>query len=306
MERDKGLGLKILITGGTGFIGRHLALKLAQKKENEVFLLVRKVDDSFMQMSNIKQIQYKEIDAIHIKGIDVFYHMAWAGVSSRDKNDIDLQLENITLGCEMIRLAAKFDTKKFIAAGTVAEYTHQKGIMDFSERQTPSDIYGATKTAAYFLMSTYASELKVPFIWAVIPSTYGEGRNNDNILTYTITTLLEGKKPLYGKLDQIWDFLYIEDLITALELIGEKGYTRKVYGIGSGTYKTLNEYIEIIRDIINPHLELGIGEKKESAMRIESSCANINELVQDTGFTPKFSFEQGIRKTIEYYKNIRM
>ena len=58
---------------------------------------------------------------------------------------------------------------------------------------------------------------------------------------------------------QMWDFLYVGEVARALKLIGEKGISGKTYGIGSGVYRQLKDYIMKIRDIIDPQLELGIG-----------------------------------------------
>lgn len=166
-------------------------------------------------------------------------------------------------------------------------------------------MYGAAKTSAHYMLEAYARILGIPFNWVVLPSTFGEGRRDDNIITYTITTLLRGERPQYGMLMQMWDFLYVGEVARALRLIGEKGIPGKTYGIGSGVYRQLKDYIMKIRDIIDPQLELGIGDIPSLSDKAFSSCVNIYELVKDTGFEPKVSFEEGISRTIEYYRNVK-
>ena len=100
----------------------------------------------------------------------------------------------------------------------------------------------------------------------------------------------------------MWDFLYVSDVVRALRLIGERGVSENVYGIGSGQFRPLKEYIMQIRDIIDPSLELGIGEVPSLTNKSFSSCVNIYELVRDTGFQSKVSFEEGIRRTVDYWK----
>ena len=151
-------------------------------------------------------------------------------------------------------------------------------------------------------MEATAKQIGQDLIWAVLPSTYGEGRKGDNILTYTIKSLLSNKKPKYGKLEQMWDFLYVSEVARALVELGEKGKHNSTYGIGSGVYRTLKDYIVIVRNLINPDLELGIGEL--DVPEELSSCVDIAKLTNDTGFVPQISFEEGIRRTIEYYKNL--
>lgn len=175
--------------------------------------------------------------------------------------------------------------------------------MDVNARQTPNDIYGAAKVSVHYFLEVLSKQLKQDFIWTVIPSTFGERRTDNNIITYTIRTLLAGEKPSYGNLEQMWDFLYVSEVARALRMIGEKGVAGKTYGIGSGIYKPLKGYITAIRDIIDPSLELGIGDYPNMSEQTSSSCVNTYELIKDTGFIPQVSFEEGIRRTIEFFKH---
>ena len=101
----------------------------------------------------------------------------------------------------------------------------------------------------------------------------------------------------------MWDFLYVKEVARALWLIGENGNGDKIYGIGSGQYRQLKDYIYTIRDIINPDLELGIGELPQMSHKAYSSCVGIYDLMKDTNFQVEIGFEQGIKNTIKYYKN---
>ena len=211
-------------------------------------------------------------------------------------------MDNIKFSMKMMEYAYDIGSEKFIGIGTVAEYSFCENIMDVNAKQTPNDMYGAAKTATHYLLETRARLLKMPFIWTVIPSTYGEGRRDNNIITYTILSLLRKEKPEYGYLTQMWDFLYVKEVVRALRFIGEKGISEKTYAIGSGIFKPLKDYIIKIRDIIDPDLELGIGMKPALSEKVFSSCVSIYDLTKDTGFVPEISFEEGIRKTIDYYR----
>lgn len=303
---------KVVVTGGTGFIGSWLIKELVQH-DIEVIALVREIGtakfDDIENKTLLTLIQYdtKEYEALseNTGKIDAFYHLAWAGVSTKQKNEGQLQLENIHFSMEMLEYAKKIGADRFLGMGTVAEYAFAENTIEANgSRQTPNDMYGAAKTSAHYMLETYARILEMPFNWIVLPSTFGEGRRDDNIITYTITTLLRGERPQYGMLMQMWDFLYVGEVARALWLIGEKGVPGKTYGIGSGVYRQLKDYIVRIRDIINPELELGIGDVPSLSDKAFSSCVNIYELVKDTGFEPKVSFEEGINKTIEYYRSL--
>jgi len=298
---------RVIITGGTGFIGSWLTEEMINNKI-EVIMLVRdksKCDKLIKDGINVVEYYsetYEQLKQSKVE-IDAFYHLAWAGVAPEKKNDRVIQINNIDLAMEMLEYASEIGVKRFIATGTVAEYAFCEDVMDVNAKQTPNDLYGASKTAAHYMLETWARTLNMPFNWIVIPSTFGEGRRDNNILTYTIKTLLAGEKPSYGYLTQMWDFLYVGEVVRALRLIGEKGHYSKCYAIGSGVYRPLRNYVETIRDIINPDLPLGIGDKPSLSDKAFSSCVSIKELTADTGFVPQITFEEGISRTIEYYKN---
>lgn len=300
---------KVVVTGGSGFVGKWLTEELT-KHEIEVIVLVRKLSlkEETANGSRVRYIlydseEYERLCAEEQGSIDVFYHLAWGGVSAEEKNDCELQLNNIGFSVKMLEFAERLKVGKFIATGTVAEYSMCESIMDINARQTPNDMYGAAKTAAHYMLETRARMLKVPFIWAVLPSTFGEGRRDSNIITYTIVSLLRAEKPRYGDLMQMWDFLYVAEVARALRYIGEKGITEKNYAIGSGVFKPLKNYIMTIRDIIDPALPLGIGEIPSYSKKAFSSCVSIYDLTKDTGYVPEIGFEEGIVRTIPFYRN---
>ena len=297
----------VILTGATGFVGKSL-VKCLLEAHIDVTVIVRnknKIDKDFMNKIHIYECEYMEYTMLDIPryNYDVFFHLAWDGVSSQDKDNLSIQERNIDMAVNALLLANRLECKKFIATGTVAEYAYCERIMDFSQKQTPNDIYGAMKVSVYYILNVLARKSGIDFIWAVLPSTFGEGRDNDNIITYTIKKLLKNEKPLYGDLEQLWDFLYVEEVAKALRLIGESGNSDKVYGIGSGQYRQLKEYIYMMRDIIDPDLELGIGELPKMSHKAYSSCVGIYDLMKDTNFHVEIGFEEGIKNTILYYKN---
>ncbi len=302
---------RVILTGGTGFIGSWLTEELLSHGV-EVVVLVRKLgrakekrlfENERVQLVEYYSPQYQAMIS-EKKNVDAFYHLAWEGVSTEMKNESELQLENIRFSMEMLELANTIGAKRFIATGTVAEYAFSENIMDINGRQTPNDMYGAAKTAVHYMLETQARLLKIPFNWAVVPSTFGEGRRDNNIITYTITSLLRRQKPSFGYLLQMWDFLHVKEVVRALWLIGEKGAPDKTYGIGSGVFKPLKDYIMQIRDIIDPSLPLGIGDIPSLSDKAFSSCVSIYDITKDTGFVPEMSFEEGIRRTIPYYREM--
>lgn len=298
-----------IVTGSTGFIGSWLTQELLSNGY-DVVSVVRNPDKLLPEIRNnsrhsVIQKDLKELNSDDFdksRKYDVFFNLGWAGVSPEDKNVVGKQLSNIPMALNAIEVCSEIGCKLFVSSGTVAEYALTTDVMDLGAQQKPNDIYGATKVAVHYYLEVRARQLNQPFIWTVIPSTYGERRTDNNIITYTIKALLKGQKPQYGALTQMWDFLYVSEVVRALRLIGEKGIAGKVYGIGSGEYRPLRDYIEKIRDFIDPTLELGIGEIQSYSKQSFSSCVNIYDLIRDTGFQPQISFQDGIKRTIDWFK----
>lgn len=301
----------IVVTGATGFIGSWLIKELLKEDNITVTIVIRRRDNLLPEYVNDpkvkiieKNIAFIEKNDFCLDVYDVFYHLAWGGVASEKKNDLDIQIENIKMSCKIMKICMQINCKKLIVAGSVAEYVFNSDVINTNEKQTPNDIYGAAKVSTHFFMDVLSRQYSVNYIWALLPSTFGEGRKDNNIITYTIKKLLKEEVPQYGMLDQWWDFLYVEDVVRALYLIGKYGKGNKTYGIGSGEYRVLRDYIVEIRDLINPKLKLGIGSIQCVSQEKMSSCVNINDLIEDTGFRPTTSFKDGIQKTIEYWRKV--
>ena len=111
-------------------------------------------------------------------------------------------------------------------------------------------------------------QLDIPFIWMIIPSTFGPRRIDNNNISYTIRSLLNKELPLYGELTQMWNFHYAGEVARAIRLIVEYGNAGKIYGIGSGCYRSLKSYIEEIRDIIDKDLPIEIVDQKNGGVSV--------------------------------------
>ena len=297
-----------LITGATGFIGSWLVEKLLHEGTSVTAVIIEGEEERLEShiKNAIKIICHKPGEIFEarglVKGVDVFYNLGWGGVAPEYKNDLELQMANIRFATDAVRFAANIGCKRFVGIGSAAEYVYYEGLIKADTPPSPADLYGAAKISARFMSQQLADLLGLGFVWAIPSSIFGPRRNDNNIISYTIRTLLGGKHPSYTKLEQMWDFLYVQDLIHALYLIGKSGVDRKVYGIGSGTHRPLHEYIEKIRDIIDPSLSLGIGDRPYPHGIIPSSCVDICDLVEDTGFKPAVSFDEGIKNTIRHFE----
>ncbi len=299
---------RAVITGPTGEVGLSLVNELIENNI-EVLAVVRPGSARAARLPKSEKVTVIENELENLSLLpnlidgrcDVFYHLAWE--FSRDHDNVDKQYNNIGYTINAVRVANEIGCESFIGAGSQAEY----GIVN--ERITPDTkcnpviAYGMAKLCSGLLSRKLAKQIGVKHIWPRIISVYGPGDAESAMIPSVIRSLLSGGKPSLTKGEQEWDFLYSRDCARAMRLIAEKGKDGSVYCIGHGETKPLREYIEIIRDEINPSLPLGIGEipyGKNQVMRLD---VDISALVEDTGFTPIYDFRTGIRETIEWCRN---
>ena len=302
---------KVIISGANGFIGTHLVKRLNEMEVNVIALVDTRFDYSSIKgLSNVIIIDFslQTITNLYaddrLKDADIIFHLAWTGVNASYRNSEDEQLQNIKYSLDVLRLANHFQISRVLIPGSAAEVSCGDGIITGKEVPAPSDIYSATKVAARYLCQTYASQHDMTLIWPLITSIYGPGRDDNNLISYAIKTLLKGEKPSFTKLEQCWDYLYIDDLTNALVALGDKG-RNGVYPIGSGENRKMSEYVDIIRQQINPYLPLGIGDLPyKNPNKIDNQVMDISALKTDTGFSASVSFEEGIAKTIAFFRTI--
>ena len=118
----------------------------------------------------------------------------------------------------------------------------------------------------------------------------------------TITKLLRGETPAMTAGEQLWDYLYSDDAAEALYLLALRGRNGAVYPMGSGASRPLREYVGLLRDAVDPSLEINFGAVPYSENQVMQLTADISALTADTGFMPKTDFREGIRKTIEWVR----
>lgn len=148
-----------------------------------------------------------------------------------------------------------------------------------------------------------AESYNIKHIWARIFSSYGPYDNDKTMIMNSIKEMITNKlSPDYSKGEQMWDYIYSEDVAKAFYLIGEKGKNNSIYCIAQGEAKPLKLYIEKIRDSIDKSITLNLGKIPYTNKQVMNLQADIGNLKEDTGFLPDFTFEEGIKNTIKWYK----
>lgn len=300
---------KVLVTGADGFIGKNLTLKLLEEGYI-VFAVVFPGSEVFANINhnNLHIIStdlrlLKENNDLFYESIDTFYHFAWNGVKPELRNDLDLQMANIDMTLNCMKFAIEKGVKKIIFPGSTNEYLYYGKPLNKDAIPSPNNAYGAAKIALRYLCSDYAQRNNVEFVYTIIAGIYAADRRDNNVIFYTIDKLLKGEKPMLTSLKQLWDYVYIDDVLDALVAVGVDGKGGAVYAIGHGDNWELSNYIKIIHRKINPDLPLGIGEVEFTGDVLPCSCIDLTDIMRDTNFRPKVDFETGIEKVINKIKN---
>ena len=209
-----------------------------------------------------------------------------------------MQLQNVEMSANVVRLAAETGADRIICPGSTMEYIYYGKPLNENAIPSPLNAYGAAKIAARYACAVLSTELNLPFIYTVISGIYSEDRNDNNVIYYTISKLLHGERPSLTKLEQLWDYVHIDDVVYGLRLIAEQGKPGAFYALGHGDNWPLSNYIFKIRDVIDPNLPLGIGDIPYTNNEMPCSCVDLGPIYEDTGFVPQVSFEEGIKRVI--------
>lgn len=297
--------MNVLITGATGFIGTALCQELIDNGHN-VTVVIRPNSQKKRKLPKEVNIIELPLDKLgELQGnYDMFYHLAWNGSSGASRNDFDVQNSNIKYTSEAIRAAKRCGCKKFIGAGSQAEYGVVHGLCkEDTTVANPFMMYGAAKLASYHMGRVLAEQLGITFVWPRIYSVYGVGENEETLLSYLIKTLQARKIPELTSCENIWDFMYITDCVRVLRILGEKDDAFGVYNVSSGKPKILKEFIRAVRDIVNHNIEIKFGAKKADKKRTFWLNPDISKL-EGINFETKVEFKEGIIKKMEEYYEV--
>jgi len=311
----------IIITGGLGFIGSNF-IKLLNKKKYHVINV-----DKISYSSNLRNIPkniknykfYKEDinNRSSIKNIinkynpKIIFNLAAETHVDRSidnpKNFIDSNILGIYNLLEVIRNLKK--KVKFVQVSTDEVYgdINNKRNSKEIDAYNPSSPYAASKAGGDLLIKSYIRTYKISSIITNCCNNYGPNQYPEKLIPTIIYNLIKKKEvPIYGSGKNIREWIYVEDHCDALIKIGEKGLIGENYNIGSG--KSFSN-IEVAKIIIKIFSELKNKYKYTGKIKFIKDrpghdikyCLNSNKIKKELNWECKTSFNDGIKKTIEWY-----
>jgi nucleoside-diphosphate-sugar epimerase len=228
---------------------------------------------------------------------DAFFHFAWEGTSSSDRQNAQMQRRNAQNALKALELGQRMGTKFFLTAGSQAEYGIKNESLTPETPLNPLTEYGYWKTEASKMCSAQCERCGISYAHARILSVYGKGDNPFTLVSSAIEKMRKNEDTAFTTGDQLWDYLYSGDAAEAFYLMAKHTKGSKIYVLGSGVCRPLREYIEIIAEETGYKKEIGFGKIEKSGATPQFLCADITEL-RKIGFEPKIGFREGIRQIL--------
>lgn len=312
----------ILITGGAGFIGGHLAEFFLVNSNNRILIIdnfndyyspeqKRKNIDLLKKISKNRIILYEGsiLDKEFLKKIfnshnisKVFHLAAMVGVRYSIKNpDLYLQV-NIIGTLNLLEVIKNHKIKSFIFASSSSVYGNQKKI-PFSETdniECPISPYAASKNAGEKLCYAYHHLYGIHITCLRFFTVFGP-RGRPDMAPYKFIDKIYNNIPIdkYGDGSSQRDYTYIDDIIQGIYQSSIKNYPFEIFNLGKGTTISLNKFINIIENITGKKAIINVRSKQ--AGDVDNTCADISKAHLKLGYSPNFSVEKGIEKTYNWY-----
>jgi len=308
--------MKLLVTGGAGFIGSnfvHYALK--EHPNWDVTNLDRLTYAG--NLENLKEIQdqsgyhfvkgdiadRKLIDKLLGQGFDVIVNFAAESHVDRSILDASPFIETNVKGTQvLLEGAKKHGIQRFIQVSTDEVYgSIDNGRFTEESHLSPSSPYSASKTAADLLCRAYFKTHHLPVIITRCTNNFGPYQFPEKLIPLAITNALEGKHvPVYGDGLNIRDWIFVSDHCRALDAAIQKGKLGEIYNIGSGNEKTNLELIHKLLELLDKPQSLiqFVTDRPAHDRRYALDCAKI---ATELGWKPYYSFGKALSATVDWY-----
>ena len=228
---------------------------------------------------------------------DIVIHAAWQGMRGAGRDD-PAQIEFVSLGVEVVRLAATAGAKRFVGLGSQAEYGPHDGLISEETLTSPSTLYGAAKLACGHLSFALARRLRLSAAWARLFSIYGPGERSGSLIPDLARALRQGLSFPLGDGNGRWDYLYEDDAAEALVRLAVQDDAQGFFNVASGIAVPLREVMLRIGALVAPGVALAIGARPSAPGDLPRLEADVTRLVQATGWRPRTGLDVGLARAV--------
>lgn len=330
--------MKILVTGGAGFIGSAVVRYIIEHTENEVLNLDKLTYagnlESLKAVDHSSRYQFQQADICDVEAVteifkhyqpDVVMHLAAESHVDRSIDGPAAFIQTNILGTyTLLEVARQYwlglepnkkANFKFHHISTDEVYGDLEGTTDLFVETTsyaPSSPYSASKASSDHLVRAWNRTYGLPTVITNCSNNYGPYHFPEKLIPLVILNALDGKPlPIYGKGDQIRDWLFVEDHARALYKVVTEGVVGETYNIGGHNEKPNLEVVETICKILDqlkpqqnqqPYATLitFVQDRPGHDLRY---AIDASKIARELAWTPEETFETGIQKTVEWYLN---
>ena len=296
---------KILIVGGSGFIGSNL-IKSICKLNYKITCLSLKIVPNKRKFKNVDYINCDVSNLIDLeKKLNDAYDYVINLSGNIDHKEKYKTIKTHYIGCKnLVDIFKKKKIKLFIQIGSSLEYGSSQCPHTESETCLGSSVYGQAKLDACNYLKEINKKFNFPYIVLRLYQIYGPYQKFDRLIPSAIKSFIRNEKFRSSHGFQLRDFLYIKDLVILFNKILNKQKIKSgIYNVGTGNPISVKYAIEAINK------EIGLGKILFGAVKMRgdeefSSYPNITKVKNFFDWAPKTNFSKGIKKTIKYYNEI--
>ncbi len=312
--------MKLLVTGGAGFIGscfvRHILKKYNDYQVINLDTLtyagnIENLDDvkdnpnyRFVHGNICDKKLAKEL--IIDEGVDAVINFAAESHVDRSITGPEIFIEtNVQGTLNLLQAAKEAKTQRFLQVSTDEVYgtLGKDGYFYETTPLAPNSPYSASKASADMLVRAYYETYKMPVLNTRCSNNYGPYQYPEKLIPFFISQLLKGEKvPVYGDGMNVRDWLYVYDHCSAIDTVLHKGKVGEVYNIGGHNEKTNMEITKIILEAMGKD-ESSIRYVEDRLGHDRRYAIDNHKIQSELGWEPSLTFEEGIKLTIDWYLN---
>ncbi|MBI1927415.1 NAD-dependent epimerase/dehydratase family protein [Candidatus Poribacteria bacterium] len=306
--------MKILVTGGAGFIGSHIVDRLLEAGHEVVV-----VDN--LTTGNLGNLNpnatFYEIDLLDVKLAEVFdrekpdivnHHAAQVDVRKAVANPFFDAQQNIMASLHLIELCWKNRVKKMIFASTGGAVYGEPLYLPVDENHSirPLSPYGISKHSVEMYLDFASVTLGLNYTVLRYANVYGprqDAHGEAGVIAIFATEMLNGKRPtIFGDGGSTRDYIFVEDVVRANLLALEAG-NQQIYNVGTGRQTNLNDLFNGLKKVAG--VEMGAIYAPARLGEVDRIALTNDKIKRDLGWMPSHSLEEGLEKTVRYYRSLR-
>jgi Nucleoside-diphosphate-sugar epimerases len=302
---------KILVTGGTGFIGVHLLRALCASGSRPAALTRKRERVAKLAADVREQVRWQELDVrdgeavqnfIQAERPDVIFHLAGTRGKGNGEESARLCAElNVRASANVLEAAKSAGVRRVILIGSADEYGRQAGPLKESLDLQPASVYGNSKAEATRLALEMFEEEAVPVVILRPFTVYGPQQPREMFVAEAIECAVNGMPFKMSEGTQKRDLIFVDDVVRALLAAASAHQVEgKVINIGSGRAESLGDVAHLIWKISESRAPLLIGARQASEQETHDTWADITQARQLLDWEPRVSLEEGLRAAIDW------